>query len=163
MLTTVFLTGIMCVLLFLMIWSAVFFLPWKRLMDFMPEDVKEKAIDHKPPFKSAPVFGWICLVLCMLGFVCVIVYGGLDGIRRGYSFPQFLVRFLIILFGVKAFDIIGLDFIMLTKTQFVQHYLPETKGCSGYQDFGFNRKEQIKQIVLLPFAAVITAWICSLL
>ena len=93
MLTTVFLTGIMCVLLFLMIWSAVFFLPWKRLMDFMPEDVKEKAIDHKPPFKSAPVFGWICLVLCMLGFVCVIVYGGLDGIRRGYSFPQFLFVF----------------------------------------------------------------------
>lgn len=45
MLITVILTLIMCVLLFLMVWSAVFFLPWKGLMDFFPEEIKEKAID----------------------------------------------------------------------------------------------------------------------
>ncbi len=32
MTVTILLTVIMCVLLFLMIWSAAFFLPWKRLM-----------------------------------------------------------------------------------------------------------------------------------
>jgi len=46
MLITVILTLIMCVLLFLMIWTAVYFLPWKGLMDFFPEDIKEKAKDH---------------------------------------------------------------------------------------------------------------------
>ena len=112
MLTTCILTLIMCVLLFLMIWSAVYFLPWKGLMDFFPEDIKEKAKDHKPPFKTAAIFGWICMILCMLGFIGVIVYGGWDGVQRNYTFGQFLVRFLIILFGVKAFDIVGLDYIL---------------------------------------------------
>jgi len=70
--------------------------------------------------------------------------------------------FLIILFGVKAFDIIGLDYILITKTQFFQHYIPETKGCAGYHNFGFNRKEQIRQSIMLPVAALLTAWICTL-
>lgn len=160
--TTVILTLIMCALLFLMIWSATYFLPWKRLMDFFPEDIRERAKDHQPPFKTAPVFGWICMILCMFGFIGVIVYGGWDGVRRGYAFGQFLARFLIILFGVKAFDIIGLDFILITKTHFFQHYLPETEGCAGYHSFGYNRKEQLRQIILLPFAALLTAWVCSL-
>jgi hypothetical protein len=102
------------------------------------------------------------MILCMLGFLGVIAYGGRDGVLRNYSFGQFLVRFLVILFGVKAFDIIVLDYILITKTHFFQHYLPETEGCEGYHNFGFNRKEQIRQIIMLPFAAVLTAWICSL-
>lgn len=162
MVVTIILILVMCTMLFLMIWSATYFLPWKGLMDFFPEDIKEKAINHDPPFKTAPVIGWICMVLCMLGFIGVIIYGGWDGIQRGYTFAQFLVRFLIILFGVKAFDIIGLDLILITKTHFFQHYFPETEGCDGYHNFGFNRKEQIKQIIMMPFAALLTVWICSL-
>ena len=162
MLTTCILTLLMCALLFLMIWSAVYFLPWKGLMDFFPEDIKEKAIDHNPPFRTAPIIGWVCMALCMLGFIGVIVYGGWDGVQRGYTFTQFLVRFLIILFGVKSFDVIVLDYILITKTHFFQHYFPETVGCAGYHNFGFNRKEQIKQIIMMPFAALLTAWICSL-
>ena len=75
---------------------------------------------------------------------------------------SFLVRFLIILLGVKTFDIIGLDYILITKTHFFQHYFPETEGCAGYHNFGFNRKEQIRQIIIMPFAALLTAWICTL-
>lgn len=162
MLTTIVLTLIMCALLFLMIWSATCFLPWKGLMDFFPEDIKEKAINHRPPFKSAPVFGWVCMILCVLGFIGVMFYGGRDGVQRGYSFGQFLVRFMIMLFGVKAFDIICLDYFLITKSHFFQHYLPETEGCEGYHRFGYNRKEQFRQCVALPFAALLTAWICSL-
>lgn len=99
----------------------------------------------------------------MLSFIGVIVFAGVDGMRRHYSFGQFLARFLFILFDVKAFDIIGLDYFLITKTQFFQHYLPETKGCAGYHSFGCNRKEQIRQCVILPFIAFLTAWIFSLL
>ena len=102
------------------------------------------------------------MALCMLGFVGVIAYGGWDGVQNGFSFRQFLIRFLAIFFGVKAFDIIGLDFILITKTQFFQHYIPETKGCAGYHNFGYNRKEQLKQILTLPLAALLTAWVCTL-
>ena len=78
----------------------------------------------------------------------MIVCGGWDGVQRGYTFGRFLVRLLVILFGVKALDIIGLDYILITKTQFFQHYFPETKGCAGYHNFGFSRKEQIRQCVM---------------
>ena len=159
---TMILTLLMCGLLFLMIWAATYFYPWERLLEFFPKDIEEKAKLHKPPFPAAPVIGWIFMLLCMLGFIGVIAYGAIDGIQRDYTFGQFLVRFLIILFGVKAFDIIGLDYILITKTQFFQHYIPETKGCAGYHNFGFNRKEQIRQCIMLPFAAFLTAWICTL-
>ena len=43
-----------------------------------------------------------------------------------------------------------------------QHYIPETKGCAGYHSFGYNRKEQFWRIVTLPFAALLTAWVCTL-
>ena len=92
----------------------------------------------------------------------MIVYGGWDGLRNGFTFRQFLTRFLIILLGVKAFDIIALDYILITKTQFFQHYIPETKGCAGYHSFGYNRKEQLKRILMLPFAALLAAWVCTL-
>ena len=128
---TLILTLTMCTLLFLMIWSATYFYPWTRLLRFFPKDIEEKARLHQPPFPAAPVIGWILMLLCALGFVGVIVYGGWDGVRKGFTFGQFFVRFLVMLFGMKAFDIIALDFFLITKTQFFQHYIPETKGCAG--------------------------------
>ena len=98
----------------------------------------------------------------MLFFIGVIVYGAWDGLQNGFTFRQFLTRFLIILFGMKAFDIIALDYVLITKTQFFQHYIPETKGCAGYHNFDYNRKEQLKHILALPFAALLTAWVCTL-
>ena len=104
----------------------------------------------------------LLMLLCALGFVGVIVYGGWDGVRNGFTFGRFLTRFLVILLGMKAFDIIALDYILITKTQFFQHYIPETKGCAGYHSFGYNRKEQLTRILTLPFAALLTAWVCTL-
>ena len=159
---TLILTLMMCALLFLMIWAATYFYPWEGLLRFFPKDIEEKARLHQPPFPAASVIGWIMMLLCALGFVGVIVYGGWDGVRKGFTFGQFLVRFLVILLGMKAFDIIVLDYILITKTQFFQHYIPETKGCAGYHSFGYNRKEQFWRIVTLPFAALLTAWVCTL-
>ena len=159
---TLILTLMMCALLFLMIWAATYFYPWEGLLRFFPKDIEEKARLHKPPFPAAPVIGWILILLCALGFVGVIVYGGWDGVRKGFTFGRFLTRFLVILLGMKAFDIIALDYILITKTQFFQHYIPETKGCAGYHSFGYNRKEQLRRIVTLPFAALLTAWVCTL-
>lgn len=159
---TLILTLMMCALLFLMIWAATYFYPWTGLLRFFPKDIEEKARLHQPPFPAAPVIGWILLSLCMLGFVDVIAYGGWDGVQKNFTFGQFLVRFLIILFGMKAFDIIVLDYILITKTQFFQHYIPETKGCAGYHSFGYNKKEQLRRILTLPFAALLIAWVCSL-
>ena len=145
-----------------MIWSATYLYPWTGLLRFFPKDIEEKARLHQPPFPAAPVIGWILMLLCALGFIAVIVYGGWDGVRKGFTFGQFFVRFLVMLFGMKTFDIIALDYFLITKTQFFQHYIPETKGCAGYHSFGYNRKEQFWRIVTLPFAALLTAWGCTL-
>ena len=67
------------------------------------------------------------------------------------------------LYLLKAFDIIFLDWFLLTRSHFYQHYYPETEGCVSYRQFGFNRKQQIGKIVLFPFVALLLAWICTLL
>lgn len=159
---TLILTLTICALLFFMIWSATYFYPWTGLLRFFPKDIEEKARLHQPPFPDAPVIGGILMLLCALGFVGVIAYGGWDGVKKDFTFGQFFVRFLVMLFGMKAFDIIALDYFLITKTQFFQHYIPETKGCAGYHSFGYNRKEQFWRIVTLPFAALLTAWVCTL-
>ena len=51
----------------------------------------------------------------------------------------------------KAFDIICLDWFLLTKSHFFQHYYPETEGCAGYRSFGFNRKEQLTALFCFRF------------
>lgn len=158
---TFILTLFMCALLFLLILSATYFYPWEGLLKFFPEDIEEKARLHKPPFGSAPVFGWICMLLCSAGMMGVIVYAGFEGIQNRFTFGQFFLRFLIIFYGLKAFDIIGLDYFLITKSQFFQHFIPETKGCEGYHRFGYNRKEQMKRIIMMPFAALLMAWICT--
>ena len=78
MMVTMFLTLIMCALLFLMIWAAAYFYPWERLLKFFPRDIEEKARQHKPPFPAALATGWVLMALCVLGFIGVIAYGGWD-------------------------------------------------------------------------------------
>lgn len=90
MTVTIILPLIMCALLFLMIWAATYFYPWVRLLEFFPKDIEEKAKQHKPPFPAAPAIGWIIMALCMLGFIGVIVYGGWDGVQRGYTLASSL-------------------------------------------------------------------------
>lgn len=105
----------------------------------------------------------LSLILMASLFLGAFLYGGWDDIRRGYSFWQFTGRFLTMLYLMKAFDIIFLDWFLLTKSHFFQHFYPETEGCAGYNQFGFNRKEQLARIVLFPFLAALFAWICTIL
>lgn len=54
-----------------------------------------------------------------------------------------------------------LDYILLTKTQFFQHYFPETKNCIGWKQFGYNRKQQIRQCIIIPVCCLIGALILT--
>ena len=162
---TFLLTIIMMVLLWLMIWSATVTLPYKGLIKNFPKEVQERLEPrlNKLPMSGKRIVGWVALLLILAMMIGVFIWGGLDGIERGFGFWQLFVRFLIIGFGVKAFDIIGLDYFLLTKTHFFQRYFPETEGCAGWQDFGYNRKQQLGQIIMIPVACAITALIFTLL
>ena len=62
-----------------------------------------------------------------------------------------------------TFDLVFLDWILLQKTRFFQHYYPETEGCKGYHSYGFNRKSQITKVILFPFISALLAWLCTFL
>ncbi|MBQ6520290.1 MAG: hypothetical protein IJI14_16360 [Anaerolineaceae bacterium] len=150
-----------CILLFLGIWGVTITMPTGLLLKNFPEDVQEKL---KPRVESLPMSfkrlsGWIILILLIIGYIGIFIAGGIDGKKHGFTFWQFFLRFLMIGGIIKIFDIVCLDYFLLTKTHFFQHYFPETEGCAGWQDFGYNRKQQIRQCILIVIGSAVMAWI----
>ena len=131
-------------------------------MTTAPKDIQAAAKDHPERFRGAHSLGWAIGIACLLIMTGVFVYDGYEGIKSGFVFWQFFLRFILILYIWKAFDIICLDWLLLTKSHFFQHFYPETAGCAGYHQFGFNRKGQIIRIIVFPFAAAAFAGICML-
>lgn len=109
--------------LFLMILAAVALIQSKKLFKSAPKDLQA---EHAERFRGARTLGWIILIVCAFLFLDAFVYGGWDGVRREYSFWQFTARFLAMLYLMKAFDILLLDWFLLTKSHFFQHFYPET-------------------------------------
>ena len=157
-----------CALLFFGIWGVTVTMPTKLLAKNFPEDVQEKLQPRLEEWEHQGMsprrlLGWVILILFCIAYIGLFVIGGIDGLRRRFSFWQFFLRFLIIGGVIKAFDIVALDYYLLTKTHFFQHYFPETEGCTGWQDFGYNRKQQIRQIVMIVVGSALTAWIFRLI
>lgn len=90
-----------CALLFFTIWGVTVTMPTKLLAKNFPEDVQERLRprlerwDHQP-MTFRRVLGWIILILFCLAYVGLFVIGGMDGLRHGFTFWQFFLRFLII-------------------------------------------------------------------
>lgn len=153
-----------CILLFAMIWVATITMPFGALVKNFPIDVQEKL---KPRIDSLPVslrrvMGGILVIILMLLWLGLFIIGGIDGKTNGFGFWDHAIRFLIIGGVVKVFDICCLDYFLLTKTHFFQHYFPETEGCKGWQQFGYNRRQQIRQCIIIPICCLVGAWICTL-
>ena len=173
MLLTLILSLTVILSVLLMLYSAVALIQKKALFPSAPKDIQAVIRDRKKErFKGARILGVILLVISMLGFAGAFLYGAIDGIHNDFSVWQF---FLLILhkqfqhynlknnfYIYKTFDIICLDWLLLTKLHFFQHYYPETNGCEGYRKFGFNRKSQIMKIILFPFISFAAALICRL-
>ena len=165
MLLTILLALAGMVLLCLMIAAATYFMPFRGMAGFFPPDVQEAlqprldAIDKQP--KAPRIFGGVVVgILCLL-FVCLYLCGGIDGLHHQFAFRDFLLRFLVISFGIKAFDIIALDYFLLTKTQFFPRRFPETAHCAGWQQFGYNRKQQLSQCVMMLISSIAMAFLFS--
>lgn len=150
-----------CALLFFGIWGVTVTMPTKLLAKNFPLDVQERLQPRLDSLPMSPrrVVGWIILLLFVMGYIGLFIIGGMDGIRNSFSFWQFFLRFFIIGATIKVFDIVGLDYFLLTKTRFFQHYFPETEGCAGWQDFGYNRRQQLRQILMIPIGCVVMALI----
>ncbi len=165
MLLTIILSLAGCALLFFGIWGVTVTMPTAMLAKNFPEDVQERL---RPRLESLPmspkrVLGWVILIIIIIAYIGLFVVGGIDGLQNGFDYLQFFLRFFIIGAVIKAFDIICLDYILLTKTHFFQHYIPETGGCAGWQDFGYNRRQQIRQSVFVVIGSAAAAGIFTLI
>jgi hypothetical protein len=163
MLLTLLLSLVLILALCLLLYAAVTLIQNKKLFTTAPKDIQAAALEHPERFRGAHALGWKLAVISILLMIGAFLYGGWDGIKNGFTFWQFFLRFLVMLYLWKAFDIICLDWLLLTKSHFFQHYYPETEGCEGYHQFGFNRKEQITRIALFPFVAALMAGVAVLI
>ncbi len=159
MLLTLLLSLVLILALCLLLYAAVTLIQNRKLFSSAPKDIQAAALDHPERFRGAHALGWKLAVISLLAMAFAFFYGGYDGIKNGFTFWQFFLRFIVMLYIWKAFDIICLDWLLLTKSHFFQHYYPETEGCEGYHQFGFNRKEQLTRIIVFPFVAALMAGI----
>ena len=163
MLLTLLLSLIFILAVCILLYAAVGLIQNKKLFTTAPKDIQAAAVDHPERFPGAHILGWKLAILALLLMIGAFVYGGWDGVKNGFSFWQHFIRFAVMLYLWKAFDIVCLDWLLLTKSHFFQHFYPETEGCEGYHSFGFNRKEQIIRLAVFPFVAalmaLLTMWI----
>ncbi len=164
MILTVFLAIVFCMAITLLLISAVAFVQDKRFFSSAPKEAQEvlKPRDREL-FYGARTMGWVLIIISSLTILGVGVISIWDGLRSGYSFNQFFLRFVLILTIYKAYDMIFFDWFLLCKFHFFQHYYPEVESVYEDRKYGFNLKSQLlKLLVIFPAASALAAWVCTL-
>lgn len=163
MILNIILSLAMMIALFLIILSAVALIQDKKVFSSAPKDIQEAILPREERFRGARVLGYIIMVSAMLSMGVAVLIGAVDGIKKGYTYPRFLVRFLMMMWSYKAFDILVVDLVLLCHSGFYPHFFPEVKDLVGPHQFGFNRKSHVIQTAALSIGAVVVAWICTLI
>ena len=166
MLLTILLSVMMMIGLFLMLWGGVGFIQDKRFFSSAPKEGLAVIPDKKPErFRGRRMVGWVMIILSFLLMIGALVIGAWDGIVNNYDFWQFFLRFVIMLLGLKVYDIGFFDWVLLCNAGFgfFPHYYPETKPVLGHYLFGYNWKTHLSHIIAgIPLSALM-AWVCTLL
>ena len=163
MVITLILSVVFIASIILMLYSAVALVQKKALFSSAPKDVQAAIIERKTErFKGARAIGWALIVISMLGIAGAFIFGAVNGIQNHFTLLQFFIRFLLMLYIYKAFDIVCFDWFLLTKSHFFQHYYPEIEGCESLERYGFNIKSQMIKLIVFPFVSLLAAWICTL-
>jgi len=160
MLESFILLAILLLIVIAYILIVTYFLP-KFGVQSMPEDIKEKIMSMPELPKWRTIIGYIGVSILVLGVIGVLIAAGVLAVREKLSFGMIFARYLIILWGYKAFDIICLDWFLITKTRFFQKVFPITENCEGYRQFGFNKKKQCMRVIAMPIISFVISWILT--
>ena len=76
------------------------------VLRFLPEDVQLAAKNHPEPPKRKQIMAHILLTLALIAMIAGVIYLGIDGIKNGYGFWKLTLRFIVLLYVMKAFDIL---------------------------------------------------------
>ena len=164
MLLTIFLAIVFCAAMALMLISAVAFIQDNKFFSSAPKEAREVLIQREQElFYGARAIGWTLFIISVLLILGVGVIAVWDGLRNGFTFRQFFLRFVLILTIYKICDMALIDNFLLMKFHFFQHYYPETEQAMEGRKYGFNLKSQLmKLFVIFPAVSALAAWICTL-
>ncbi len=164
MLLTIFLTIVFCAAITLMLISAVAFIQDKKFFGSAPREAREAIVTREQElFYGARIIGWTLMIFSMLMILGVGVIAIWDGIRSGFTFLQFFIRFVTIFTIYKIYDMICFDYFLLMKFRFFQYYFPEIEKVYEGRKYGFNIKSQLlKLFVIFPAASALVARICAM-
>lgn len=79
------------------------------VLRFLPKDVHSAAKDHPEPPKYKQMIAHMLLAFFLLSMLAGIIFLGIDGAKSGCGFGQLTGRFMLMLYIMKAFDIIVQD------------------------------------------------------
>lgn len=164
MFMTVFLAVVFCAAITILLISAVAFVQDQRFFSSAPKEAREviKPRDNEL-FYGARAMGWVMIaisIMMILGAGAVSVW---DGLRSGFSFMGFFLRFVSIFTIYKLYDMIFFDWFLLCRYRFFQYYYPEVESVYRGRKYGFNLKSQLlKLLVIFPAVSALAAWICTL-
>jgi hypothetical protein len=168
MLLTIFLAIVFCAAITLLLISAVAFVQYDGTNKWFFSSAPKEALDLLKPrneelFRGAKAMGWALMIISILLILGVGVVAVWDGMRSGFSFSQFFLRFVWIFTIYKAYDMIFFDWFLLCRFRFFQDYCPEVAPVYDGRKYGYNLKSQLlKLLVIFPAASALAAWICVL-
>jgi len=163
MLLTIFLAIIICAAVTLMLIAGVAFVQNARMFSSAPKEAREVLQPRNEElFYGARTIGWVMMIISALVILGAVVTAIWDGIRSGYSFAQFFVRFLSIFTAFKVYDMVFIDGFLLCKSHFFQYYYPEVEPVFNGRKYGFNIKSQLlRLLVIYPAVSALIAWACT--
>ena len=132
------------------------------VLRFLPEDVREAAKDHVDPPKHKQMIAHCLLAFFLISMFAGMIYIGLDGVRSDIGYWELTIRFIVMLYVMKIFDIVVQDQWLVMTVGYFKKIFPETAECAGWKDRSFNNKNQIIRIILYPFLCMMTAGIFML-
>ena len=147
-----------------MLISGVAFVQDNRFFSSAPKEALAVLKPKKEElFYGARKMGWVLMVISILMILGVGVTAVWDGLRSGYTFWQFFLRFVLIFTIYKAYDMIFFDWFILCKFHFFQHYYPEVAPVYSGRKYGYNLKSQLlKLLVIFPAVSALAAWVCTM-
>ena len=145
---TVLVTLMVFLAYFLVLYGGVGFIQDKRFFSSAPKENLDAIPDTKERFPSAHSIGWVIEIIAILLFLAAAALSVWDGVRNGFGFLDFFVRFLAVLYAMEIYDIIFFDWVLLCHSNFFPHFYPELKGVVGPHMFGYNKRTHIRHFVI---------------
>ena len=88
--------------------------------------------ERKERFRGAHAIGWVLAATALLMFIGALALGILwDGVKNGFGFPAFFVRFLIMLYGMEVYDIVFFDWGAALPLQLFPSFLSGAERNCG--------------------------------